>query len=214
MLLPWGEVPQYFVENTHPDIIPLSTCELAQDEILRWETTRRSLIGSRIFTGKILCGQCGGVYGSKVWHSASLYRKVVWRCNHKYGKRLYCQTPHFSEMDIHQAFMRAWSAILADKTCYIADYEAEIAALTDVAFDKQTAILTAECAEAAALVQDCIAQNAVSVQNQKEYQKQYDELVAQYDSAKTQLEALAKEKQERIARKEKIIRFLGNLQKA
>ena len=39
-----------------------------------------------IFSSKIICGECGGYFGSKVWHSTDKYRKVIWRCNRKYGK--------------------------------------------------------------------------------------------------------------------------------
>jgi len=53
--------------------------------------------------------------------------------------------------------------------------------------------------------------NAASALNQAEYQKRYDELVARYDVAKSQLDILKQDKLERIARREKIRRFLETL---
>lgn len=57
-----GELPQFFVENTHEAIIPLETYQAVQDEVAR----RRELgvfanwsINTNCFTGKIKCGYCG-----------------------------------------------------------------------------------------------------------------------------------------------------------
>jgi len=36
------------------------------------------------FSAKIICGECGGFYGSKVWGSNTQYRRTIWRCNEKY----------------------------------------------------------------------------------------------------------------------------------
>ena len=103
---------------------------------------------------------------------------------------------------------------MSDREKYLREYETELTSLANTAaFDKQMAILTAECAEAAALVEDCIAANAASALNQEDYQKRYDELVARYDVAKAQLDALKQNKLERAARKEKIGRFLKTMRR-
>jgi len=211
-----GEVPQYYVENSHPGIVSISTFELVQDEIRRREQYGKKISGSGLFTGRIICGECGGLYGPKIWNSGSKYRSVVWLCNNRYRQKgvVSCRTPHISEEAIKAAVSRAWAALWGKKERYIAEYEAELNALADtVFFDKQTAILTAECTEAAALVEDCIAANAANALNQAEYQKRYDDLVARYDAAKSKLDTLKQDKLERTARKEKICRFLKTLRK-
>ena len=60
-----GELPQYWVENTHEAIIPLETYQAVQDEIKR----RRKLgifanmgVHTTCFTSKIKCGKCGKSY--------------------------------------------------------------------------------------------------------------------------------------------------------
>ena len=57
-----GELPQFFVENTHEAIIPKETYQAVQNEVAR----RRELgvfanwsINTNCFTGKIKCGYCG-----------------------------------------------------------------------------------------------------------------------------------------------------------
>lgn len=60
-----GELPQYFVENTHEAIIPMETYQAVQAEIAR----RRELgalanwsINTSYFTSKIKCGICGASF--------------------------------------------------------------------------------------------------------------------------------------------------------
>lgn len=59
---------------------------------------------------------CGGYYGSKVWHSTSKYRKVIWRCNHKYSEDEKCQTPHLDEDEIKELFIKATNQLTSMKT--------------------------------------------------------------------------------------------------
>jgi len=79
-----GEVPQYYVEGNHEAIIEPSVFDWVQVlmKARRPGKNRNSCVG--IFSGKIKCGDCGGWYGSKVWHSNDKYRKVIWQCNHKF----------------------------------------------------------------------------------------------------------------------------------
>ena len=212
-----GEVPQYFVENSHPAIISVSTFELVQIEIERRKTFGRQYRNHRLYFGNIVCGACGEIFGPRVWHGGSKYQRVVWQCPSKYrGRhRKKCKTPHLSEDTIKSVFLSAWQQVLSDRDHYVADYEEKVKLLSDtVVFDKETAMLTAECTEASALVEECIAQNATSPQNQAEYQKRYDGLVEHYDIAKAKLDCLVGEKKKRILYKQKLQRFISTLCKA
>ena len=210
-----GEMPQYFVENSHPAIVPLSTFELVQEEIRRRERFGKGF-RSTLFANHVICGVCGGFYGAKVWNAGSKYSRSVWLCNGRYSQKgvVRCRTPHISEEALKMASLRAWAALVAEKGRYISEYEAELESLADTAaFDRQTALLTAECAESSALVDECIAINAATALNQAEYRKRYDALVTQYDAAKLRLDAVKQEKLEQITRREKIRRFLKILRK-
>lgn len=83
------------------------------------------------FSAKIYCGECGELYGSKVWHSTDKYRRVVWRCNGKYERQTGCSTPHLSEKEIEMLFMRATSKLHDQRTALIADCEAVMTMLAD-----------------------------------------------------------------------------------
>ena len=78
-----GEIPQYYVEGNHEAIIDPVVFDWVQDEMKK----RTSSYSSKyLFCSKIICGECGNVYGRKVWHSTSSWRKYVWMCNWKYKK--------------------------------------------------------------------------------------------------------------------------------
>lgn len=110
-----GEIPQYYVEEHHEAIIPTAQFDFVQAELARREQNGR-YSGVSIFSNKIKCGCCGGWYGSKVWHSTDKYRKVIYRCNRKYGKDTPpCKTPHLSEEEIKKLFLNALNALVEAK---------------------------------------------------------------------------------------------------
>ncbi|MFV0484775.1 MAG: zinc ribbon domain-containing protein, partial [Candidatus Saccharimonadales bacterium] len=76
---------------------------------------RHKRSNSSPFAAKIICGECGGFYGSKVWHSADQYRTHIWQCNRKYKDKTFCSTPHIREDVFKQDFIEAFNQILGDK---------------------------------------------------------------------------------------------------
>lgn len=60
-----GELPQYFVENTHEAIIPMEVYQAVQDEKMRCRelgALANWSINTSCFTSKIKCGRCGKSY--------------------------------------------------------------------------------------------------------------------------------------------------------
>ena len=106
-----GQVLSYFVEQSHPAIIDPATFEMVQNEIARRKQDGGRYSGVSIFASKIKCGECGGWFGAKVWHSNDKYRRVIYRCNHKYGGHK-CHTPHVTEREVKTAFVTAFNRIL------------------------------------------------------------------------------------------------------
>ncbi len=72
-----GEVPQYYVENSHLAIVSDEIYEKVQLELERRRKLSRQHNSQHCFSGRIYCGCCGSVYGSKVWHSNDKYRRTV-----------------------------------------------------------------------------------------------------------------------------------------
>ena len=161
-------------EHSHEAIIDPAVFDRVQIELERRCSGKNRHSGVHDFSGKIKCGQCGSWYGSKVWHSTDKYRKVIWRCNHKYGGEK-CSTPHLTEDEIKAAFVTAANKALADKDtvietfCLIKDSVFDTSAL-----EQEKAELTDELNIVAGLIQDGIYRNAHVAQNQADYNREYD----------------------------------------
>lgn len=104
-----GEVPQYYVENSHPAIVTKEMFERVQQEMARRKALGNYHRGTSIFAGKLECECCGQYYGRKVWHSTDEHRRVVWRCNLKYKGAEKCTTPHLTEEEIREKFICAYN---------------------------------------------------------------------------------------------------------
>ncbi len=102
-----GEVPQYYVKNNHEAIIDGNTFDRVQEMIRTRRKYRLRCSSVSVFSGKIKCGECGSLYGPKVWHSNDKYRRVVWQCNHKFDNARKCETPHLDENAIKRIFVSA-----------------------------------------------------------------------------------------------------------
>lgn len=109
-----GEVPQYYIENNHEPIIDPKTFELAQAERLRRAVRTAQggrYSGKSVFCGRIKCGDCGRFFGSRVWHSNTKYRKIIYQCSGKYKSLNTCFTGHLYEEDIERLFVRAMGVV-------------------------------------------------------------------------------------------------------
>ena len=110
-----GEVPQYYVQNSHPAIIEPDEFDAVQNEMERRKKLGRPVSCHSPFSAKIICGECGGFYGSKVWGSNTKYRRKVWRCNEKYKNAKPCQTPHITEDEIKHRFLTAFNILMGGR---------------------------------------------------------------------------------------------------
>ncbi|OPX87241.1 MAG: Recombinase [Pelotomaculum sp. PtaB.Bin104] len=110
-----GEVPQYYVENSHPAIIEPDVFDMVQFEMKRRKEKGGHQSGTSCFSSKIVCGECGSFYGSKVWHSTSKYRRTIWQCNHKFKGSGKCRTPHFDETILKQLFLDSFNQLITSR---------------------------------------------------------------------------------------------------
>jgi len=207
-------LPQYFVRDSHPAIISQETYDLAQSELVRRATLGKKSSGNGLFFCKIVCGDCGGFYGSKVWHSTDQYRRVVWQCNGKYGEKLHCDTPHLTEDMIQAAFVKAFNLLWAKKDSLLRELAVTLRQLDNTSkLDGEITPLQISMGDTLAEIEALVKQNADSAQDQGAYARQYDGLTADYKAAKERLGVLAAEKQAQAVRWEKLRRFRETLSK-
>lgn len=207
-----GEVPQYVVTDSHPAIIDRNEWEYVQAEMAKRKAKGRHQNSLSPFSAKIYCGECGELYGSKVWHSTDKYRRVVWRCNGKYERQTGCSTPHLSEKEIEMLFMRAISKLHDQRTALIADCEAVMAMLADnfdIEIDRKR--IAAEQKTVEALVDALIRENAARPMDQDDYNARYDGYQREHEALRRKLEKLSGKKDKRRQQIDVLDRFIADL---
>ncbi|PRR84511.1 recombinase family protein [Clostridium vincentii] len=209
-----GEIPQYYVEKSHPAIITPEVFDLVQHEFKKRKDAKGYKTGGSCFSGKIVCGKCGSFYGSKVWHSTSKYRKVIWQCNSKFKNEEKCSTPHLYEEKLKEAFLGAFNSILNNKDEILKGYEAIIQELTDTSkIDKESDKIQSEMEIVTEMIHKCVEENAHSTLDQAEYEERYKALVERYESIKKGIEGINEKRLESSAKHESIEAFIKELEK-
>ena len=207
-----GEVPQYYVENSHPAIIDPAEWELVQIEFERRARLGRKYVGGHIFSCKIICADCGGYYGAKVWNSTSKYRKRVWQCNDKYTGATVCSTPHVCEDILKEKFIRAANILLSRAESVVKDCDTLVSTLRDFhTLDSEIERLDRETETLSEANRAFLEQNASTEQDQDAYLEKYGRLTAEFDSLTAQRDLLQSTKQQRIAQAEEISRLKTEL---
>ena len=207
-----GEVPQYYVRNSHPAIIEPGAWDQVQKEMQKRKANPRQRYCSSPFSGKIICGDCGCVYGSKVWHSTDQYRRVIWQCNGKFKGNEKCTTPHLTEEQIRVAFREAVSKLISDRTVLLEDGRILKDALTDcTGIDKKLNEISREMEIIAGMIESCVRENAATAQDQGQYRCRYDDLIVRFETLQAKQAALQKERAERERKANVLSKFLFEL---
>ena len=138
-----GEVPQYYVENSHPAIVSPALFDAAQEEFKRRASLGFNPTNTHCFSGKLFCAECGGLYGSKKYMG-----RRGWRCNNQHSSKTDCKMPTLRDEDIEAAFVGAFNRAIERKDeivdlclevmgqrCDTSGIEAEIASVqSDLAY--------------------------------------------------------------------------------
>ena len=208
-----GEIPQYYVEEHHEAIIPPPQFDFVQAELARREKGGR-YSGVSIFSNRIQCGCCGGWYGSKIWHSNDKYRRVVYRCNQKYRKGVKpCDTPHLTEDQIKQIFLKALNSLVDAKEETIGNLQEliETVCQTD-AFTTERSGLEQELSIIAENLSNIIMENARIAQDQNEFAKKEETLRGLYAEKFERFQELGNLIQEKNDTREILNNFISRLQ--
>ena len=209
-----GEVPQYYVENSHPAIIEPDEWEIVQNEFARRRALGRRYSGNGLLASRIVCGDCGGFYGAKVWNSNSKYRRVIWQCNSKFKNETHCTTPHFSEEQIKDRFIAALNQLLDHRDEVLANCEQVRDTLTDCsAIDAEIEELVREIEVVTELTRKCVEENARTAQDQGTYLARYNEYCDRYNTLAAKVNELQGQRELRQARGDGFNLFIRSFQK-
>ena len=202
------------MEGNHEAIIPPETWELVQEEMERRRKMDARYSSASIFSSKIKCSECGNWYGSKVWHSQDKYRRVIFQCNRKFKNDKKCQTPHLTEDEIKEAFVKAVNAVIPEKDELIANTKVMMRTVCDITeLEVEQSRLLTEMGTVAEMIKRIVAENKAAAIDQGEYQMRRNELVARYESAKEGYGRASDEISERQRKRKVYMRFIGGLQR-
>ena len=204
-----GEIPQYYIEFSHPAIIEPKEFDAVQVEIKRRKALGNAYSSNNIFSSKIVCGDCGHFFGSKVWHSTSKYRRTVFQCNNKFKNEEGCKTPHLDETVIKEAFVIAYNKMMSENKTLLDDCRIMQKLLTNTtSLDAKIEALTQELQELEILVKQLITANKTTAMNQEEYEVKYTNLESRYVRADKALKDCNKQREERLEKAENIGAFM------
>ena len=182
------------------------------------EMARRKELGraysDKAFHSKIICGDCGGFYGRKVWHSTDEYRNVIFQCNQKFKNENRCQTLTLTEDEIKQRFLVAYNELIGDRSTVLADCELIRQTLCDTtALDAEMQEEQDEMAIMSELMQVHIKKNASVAQSQEAYALETERIENRYNAAFEHYTALETEKEKRMRKSKEISTFITTMKK-
>lgn len=125
-----GEVPQYYVEESHPAIIDKQMWEAVQ-----LETERRQLFSEKYkmqkvepglknnpMAGKIICGSCNRPFGRRVWSSNDeRFKKQVWICTQRNKTKgiVGCNNKHIYDKTLKEIFIDTFNTMIENKDFFL-----------------------------------------------------------------------------------------------
>lgn len=152
-----GELPMYYIGDDHEAIIPPETYQMVQEEMRRRKAAGSNMQCVSIFSSRVICGDCGGYYGRKIWHSTSANPSWHWHCNNKFAKRKYCETPTLKEESLEETFVEVFNGLIASRKEIEENYRQCIDAVTDdTEYRRQLTELNDGCGEVQTLIRSLL----------------------------------------------------------
>jgi len=117
-----GIVPQYYVENSHPPIIPRDLYMRVQEEMVRranlhsGEKRKKRVYSSKYALSSIVyCPKCGDIYRRIAWNNRGKH-STVWRCctRVEHGPKA-CDAPTIQESELQAAVVQAINLVLGNR---------------------------------------------------------------------------------------------------
>ena len=180
-----------------------------QREFVRRKEIGRAYSGNTPLSTRLICDECGGYYGVKVWHPNDKYRKEIWQCNNKFKGNKNCTTPVVTEENVKERFMVILGKMLNERNTVIENCRMIQKQLSDCTeIDEQIKTLLQEIEIVVEMTHRCISENASTAQNQAAYTEKYSGLVDRYEKLNSRLEQLQNQKKMRLDKAEDIGFFM------
>ena len=119
-----GELPQYYIKDNHPAIIPRDIYQRVQEEMARRTSKRKILQKSGkteqgkysakyALSERLVCGECGSPYKRCTWARNGV-KRIVWRCVSRleFGKKYCHKSPSVEEYKLHAAILTTLNRVV------------------------------------------------------------------------------------------------------
>ena len=194
-----GEIPQYYVEESHPAIIDPQLWELTQAEMARRKTIRDRYTSGSIISSKVFCGECGRCFTSRSWNNKRDGLHTAWSCPGRYEKDDRCRAPIIAEYDLKQRFVEALNEVLGDREIVLEQCRSLYEDFQDTSsLDMEIANHLRECEIIAELSNRLLEDNARMKMDQDEVTMKYNAYEAKYEQENAKVENLEALRNERL----------------
>ena len=119
-----GELPQYYIKDNHPAIIPREMFYQIQEEttrrrskkpasIKRTKTNRGRFTSKYALSERLVCGDCGSYFRRVTWNIHG-QKQIVWRCISRLelGLKSCGNSPILKETSLHAAILEAIRSLI------------------------------------------------------------------------------------------------------
>jgi len=168
-----------------------------------------NIASASCFSGRIVCGDCGSIYGCKVWHSTSKYRRTIWQCNGKFKGGEKCATPHLYEKDIQRVFLEFVNSLITDRRSITKGLKEALMTIVDNnPLERERDTLQEEGEVVMELMRKMVQENARIVQDQTDYKAKESSMAERYEKASTRLAEVNTDIAVRNAKRSELESFL------
>jgi len=140
-----GEVPMYYVRDTHPAIVSREDFEKAQELMAERARSKGNVEGSRqkylkryALTGNIQCGHCGKTYKRHIDNCGNVAELVCWICStYTIEGKNSCNMGRVKEETIKGLFVRVFNRLYTERIKLLWDYKARLERVKFTEFDQE-----------------------------------------------------------------------------
>ncbi len=199
-----GEVPQYYVEKSHPAIIAPEIFDVVQVELQRRSQAGRRNRTPHCFSRRIICEECGEKFTSNTSNGV-----IIWKCDARHRRRSACATPSLRNDIIQRAFVQIFNRVLEEKDTIIEACEGILLDRCDISeLLAQRSALRTELDDIRDLMQQHIRINATEALDQCAYQRQFDVYTSRHEGIQGQIAQVDVALEEMAAKQGKIKGYL------
>lgn len=219
-----GEVPLYHVKGNHEPIISKEEFDLVQKLRLKRAAKYGNLPEHReryasqyVFSGRLICGNCGASFKRRTWNSKSKAKQIVWQCSTyiKEGKNQ-CGMKALDDITLKKVFIRVFNRLYRNKEAILKPFIENVQkVLIDEIRAEPVKAIEAKLEDVTAQMKQLIRQQIKENIAPEVFQNEYGKLKAELDKLREErnsIGSLDDRREELLKRTKKIYEYLQGME--